>query len=75
MTRSALLFLVTALLLLVAGCSSSPEDLAGDMCGCIKEEGMFACTELSQDHRKALADDREATQAYARALLSCDPRP
>lgn len=63
------------LLLFGAGCSSSPEDLAGEMCDCVKEEGMFACAEVSQEHQRALADDREAAMAYASALLKCDVRP
>lgn len=81
MTRSiptnfaSLLGLMTLLLMLASGCSSSPEDLASEMCDCIKEEGMFGCAELSAEHRDAMGGDSEAAQKYAGALMRCDPRP
>lgn len=67
---------LTFLLLMVAsGCSSSPEDMAAEICDCIKEEGLFACAELSAEHRDAISGNPEASQAYAGALMRCDPRP
>ena len=71
------LFLVVLALLIVlaSGCSSSPEDLAAEMCDCIKEEGMLGCAELSSEHRKAISGNPEAAQAYAGALMQCDARP
>ena len=70
-----LVSLLTLVLVLVSGCSSSPEDLAAEMCDCIKEEGVLGCAELSAEHRDALAGNPEASQKYAGALMRCDPRP
>jgi len=67
--------LVALLLILVSGCSSSPEDLASEMCDCVKEQGLFACAELSADHRDAISSDPEATQKYAGTLMRYDPMP
>ena len=75
-TRIVSLFGVLALLIVFAsGCSSSPEDLAAEMCDCIKEAGLFACAELSSEHREAISGNPEAAQAYAGTLMQCDAQP
>jgi hypothetical protein len=45
------------------------------MCDCIKEAGLFACAELSSEHREAISGNPEAAQAYAGALMQCNVRP
>jgi hypothetical protein len=33
--------------LLIAGCGTSPEDLAEEMCDCVADDGPMACVSLS----------------------------
>jgi len=71
----SLVSLLTLLLMLASGCSSSPEDMAAEMCDCVKEEGMLACAELAAEHRDAMGGNPEATQKYAGTLMRCDSMP
>jgi hypothetical protein len=66
-----LLSLMALLLILVSGCSSSPEDLADEMCDCVTDDGAMACVSLSQEHMNTLGDDREALVTYRQAVAQC----
>jgi uncharacterized protein YcfL len=66
-----LLSLMALLLILVSGCSSSPEDLADEMCDCVTDDGTIACVSLSQEHMNTLGDDREALVTYRQAVAQC----
>lgn len=59
------------LLILVSGCSASPEDLADEMCDCVTDDGAMACVSLSQEHMNTLGDDREALITYRQAVAQC----
>ena len=56
---------------LMAGCGTSPEDLAEEMCDCVADDGATACVSLSQEHMNTLGDDREALVAYRQAVAQC----
>lgn len=68
---ASLLSLMALLLILGSGCSSSPEDLADEMCDCVTDDGAMACVSLSQEHMNTLGDDREALVTYRRAVAQC----
>jgi len=57
--------------LLIAGCSTSPEDLAEEMCDCVADDGPMACVSLSQEHMNTMGDDREALVAYRQSVAQC----
>ena len=65
------LLLVLLVPLLITGCGASPKSMADEMCDCISENGAMECMSLSQEHREALQDDREAQIAYRQALMQC----
>ena len=70
-SRFLCLLLVLLVPLLITGCGASPESMADEMCDCISENGAMECMSLSQEHREALQDDREALTAYRQALAQC----
>ena len=70
-SRLRCFLLVLLVPLLLVGCGASPESMADEMCDCISENGAMECMSLSQEHRQALQDDREALTTYRQALLQC----
>ena len=71
MSRCLRILLAFLVALLITGCGASPESMADEMCDCISEKGAMECMSLSQEHREALQDDREAQTAYRQALMQC----
>jgi len=55
----------------------SPEDLAQEMCDCMKEAGtdteaMQKCsTDMAQDHAKSIGTDKDALEAYSKKMQDC----
>ena len=71
MSRCLRILLALLVPLLITGCGASPESMADEMCDCISEKGAMECMSLSQEHREALQDDREALTTYRQALAQC----
>jgi len=57
--------------LALAGCGSSAEDLADEMCDCIKNQGPMACTTMASDHAKELGNDPDAMSTYSQKVTQC----
>jgi hypothetical protein len=65
---------VTALLLTglaLAGCGSPAENMADEMCDCLKENGPMGCMSLTQEHMQELGSDSGALTTYRQNIAQC----
>lgn len=76
MKKLILMVAVVATVGLTSCGGDSPEDLAQEVCDCMKDAGtdmdkLNKCKDLGPEHAKKIGTDKDAAEAYTKKVMEC----